>query len=258
MLKLNKIRQKEDDSMPDLYGGNRHSNPHILKRAACLALVFLIIIVLIFLIRLLPTKASKYSDPTKMRIEEEMAANQIVFSSGSSKRTVVDFQEPIVTAHGKETKLIVHRADVKEKISIADEGLGGWKWTSAYQDIVFKGHAEYTVDLSRLTEKDFMVNNETKELTVRIPYAVLSLINIPDDEMEFHETKSGWLHANNIKLTPEENSQIRLKAEQLMKAKLIDDNIIAAANDDAKIVVGNLLSATVNAIDPEFTIIIVQ
>lgn len=40
--------------------------------------------------------------------------------------------------------------------------------------------------------------------------------------------------------------------------KLIDENIIAIANENAKIVVTDLLSATVQSIDPEFTVVVVQ
>ena len=43
-----------------------------------------------------------------------------------------------------------------------------------------------------------------------------------------------------------------------MKAKLIDENIIAVANANAKTVVADLLSATVQSIDPEFTVVVVQ
>ena len=43
-----------------------------------------------------------------------------------------------------------------------------------------------------------------------------------------------------------------------MKAKLIDENIIADANENAKTVVADLLSVTVQSIDPEFTVVVVQ
>ena len=43
-----------------------------------------------------------------------------------------------------------------------------------------------------------------------------------------------------------------------MKAKLIDENIIAIANESAKQVVAELLTATVHSIDPEFTVVVVQ
>ena len=49
-----------------------------------------------------------------------------------------------------------------------------------------------------------------------------------------------------------------IQVSDKMKAKLIDDNIIAAANENAKTVVAELLSATVHAIDPEFSVVIVQ
>ena len=43
-----------------------------------------------------------------------------------------------------------------------------------------------------------------------------------------------------------------------MKARLIDENIIAVANESAKQVVAELLTATVQSIDPEFTVVVVQ
>ena len=49
-----------------------------------------------------------------------------------------------------------------------------------------------------------------------------------------------------------------IQVSNKMKAKLIDENIIAAANRDAKLVVAALLSTTVQAVDPEFTVVVVQ
>ena len=49
-----------------------------------------------------------------------------------------------------------------------------------------------------------------------------------------------------------------IQVNDKMKAKLIDDNIIAVANESAKTVVADLLSATVQSIDPEFTVVVVQ
>ena len=46
--------------------------------------------------------------------------------------------------------------------------------------------------------------------------------------------------------------------KEKMKAQLIDKNIIAAANNNAKTVVAELLTATVHSIDPEFTVVVVQ
>lgn len=230
----------------------------VLKRLFALMLLSALIITSILVIRRFPVKKSRFSDAVAGQIAQEMEENRIVLSSKNGRRTVVDFKDPIILTHGMDSRLIVHTAHLSETISVANEGLGGWAWTSAYQDIVYEGDAQYTVDLSHLSEGDFVVNNELKTLTVRIPYAVLSPINIPADQIKFHDVKKGWAAPKDIKLTAEENTQLTIQVNDKMKAKLIDENIIAAANENAKTVVAELLSATVQSIDPEFTVVVVQ
>lgn len=227
-------------------------------RLSALLLLFALIIVSILVIRRFSGKESQFSDAVAGQIAQEMTENRIVLSAKNGRRTVVDFKDPILLAHGKDSRLIVHTAHLSETISIANEGLGGWAWTSAYQDIVFEGDAQYTVDLSHLSEADFAVNNELKTLTVRIPYAVLSPINIPADQIKFRDVVKGWAAPKDIKLTAEENAQLTIQVNDKMKAKLIDENVIAVANENAKTVVADLLSVTVQSIDPEFTVVVVQ
>jgi len=234
------------------------TKPSVLKRLSLLIALFALIFVSIFVIRLLPTEESEFVDNVAGQIEQEMADNQIVLSAKPGRRTVADFKDPIILTHQKDSRLIVHTAHLAETISIASEGLGGWEWTSAYQDIVYEGDAQYTVDLSQLSEEDFIVNNELKTLTVRIPYAVLSPINIPAEQIKFRDVKKGWAAPKDIKLTAEENAQLTIQVTTKMKAKLIDENIIDVANQNAKLVVAELLSATVHSIDPEFTVVVVQ
>ena len=228
------------------------------KRLSKLIALFALILVSILVIRCFPTKESEFVDHVASQIQQEMAENHIVLSSKGVRRTVADFQEPIILNHGKDSRLIVHTARLSETISIASEGLGGWEWTSAYQDIVYEGDAQYTVDLSQLSEGDFIVNNELKTLTVRIPYAELAPINIPADQIKFRNVVKGWAAPKDIKLTAQENAQLMIQVNNKMKAKLIDDNVIAAANKSAKTVVADLLSATVHAVDPEFSVVVVQ
>lgn len=228
------------------------------KKLLALVAVFALILVSILVIHCFPARESGYTDSVAGQILQEMEQNQIVLSAGAVRRTVAEFQEPILLTHGKESRLIVHTARLSETISIASEGLGGWEWTSAYQDIVYEGDAQYTVDLSRLSAADFAVNNELKTLTVRIPYAVLSPINIPAEQIKFRDVQSGWAAPKDIKLTAQENAQLLMQVNDKMKAKLIDDNIMAIANESAKTVVAELLTATVQSVDPEFTVVVVQ
>lgn len=229
-----------------------------LQRFLALIIVFASIIISILLIRSIPKKETEFVDGVAAQIRQEMAENHIVLSSRGVRRTVADFQEPIILTHGKDSRLIVYTAELSEIVSLSSEGWGGFKWTSTYQEAKYTGLAEYTVDLSRLSEKDFTVNNELKILTVRIPYAVLSPINILDDKTQFKDTEKGWLGPKDVELTPEQHTALMLQVKEKMKAQLIDQDIIAKANDEAKLAVTELLSATVRSVDPEFTVVVVQ
>ena len=233
------------------------SKVHPLKKLLVLILVFAVIIVSIVVIRSFPDKKSEFVDTVAGEIAQEMAENHIVLSRKGGRRTVADFKDPIILAHGKDARLIVYTAELSEVVSMADEGWGGFKWNSTYQEAKYFGQAEYTVDLSQLSEEDFIVNNEQKILTVRIPYAVLSPINILNDKTQFKDTEKGWLGPKEVKMTSEELNKIMLEIEEKMKAQLIDENIMAKANEEAKVVVAELLTATIQAVDPEFTVVVV-
>ena len=233
------------------------SKVHPLKKLLVLILVFAVIIVSIVVIRSFPDKESEFVDTVAGEIEQEMAENHIVLSRKGGRRTVADFKDPIILAHGKNARLIVYTAELSEVVSMADEGWGGFKWNSTYQEAKYFGQAEYTVDLSQLSEKDFIVNNEQKILTVRIPYAVLSPINILNDKTQFKDTEKGWLGPKEVKITSEELNKIMLEIEEKMKAQLIDENVMAKANEEAKVVVAELLTATIQAVDPEFSVVVV-
>lgn len=233
------------------------SKVHPLKKLLVLILMFAVIIVSIVVIRSFPDKESEFVDTVAGEIEQEMAENHIVLSRKGGRRTVADFKDPIILAHGKDARLIVYTAELSEVVSMADEGWGGFKWNSTYQEAKYFGQAEYTVDLSQLSEEDFIVNNEQKILSVRIPYAVLSPINILNDKTQFKDTEKGWLGPKEVKMTSEELNKIMLEIEEKMKAQLIDENIMAKANEEAKVVVAELLTATIQAVDPEFTVVVV-
>ena len=228
------------------------------KKLVALVLLFALILVSILIFRGRPQREREFVDQVADQIEQEMEDNRIILSSKGVRRTAAEFREPILLTHGKESRLIVHTARLSETISIASEGLGGWAWTSTYQDVQYTGEAQYTVDLSGLSDGDFAVNNELKTLTVRIPYAQLAPINIPAEQIKIRDVHKGWAAPGDVKLTAEENAQLLMQVNDKMKAKLIDENVIAAANESAKTVVAELLSATVRSIDPEFTVVVVQ
>ena len=111
------------------------------KKLTALVLLLTLICICIFVIRSCSVKESEYVDRIAGQIEQEMVENRFVLSKSGGRRTVVDFQEPIILAHSKESQLIVHTAHLTETITVSIEGLGGWDWTSIHQDVEYKGEA---------------------------------------------------------------------------------------------------------------------
>ena len=78
------------------------SKVHALKKLLVLILVFAVIIISIVVIRSFPEKESEFVDSVAGEIAQEMAENQIVLSKKGGRRTVADFKDPIIIAHGKD------------------------------------------------------------------------------------------------------------------------------------------------------------
>ena len=58
-------------------------------------------------------------------------------------------------------------------------------------------------------------------------------------------------------MTPEDHSKLMVEVKEKMKDQLIDENIMAKANEEAKVVVADLLTSTIQTVDPEFTVVVV-
>lgn len=236
----------------------RPVRPSWFKKVLCLVLIFAVIIAFIFIFRSAQKKDSEFHDTVAGEISREMEDNQWVINPGRTHRTSAEFGDAVMEKHGKVTQLKVYTAHLSDSVSLSSEIIAGWKVTGTYQDITFEGDAQYTVDLSGLSRADFTVNNELNQVTVRIPYAVLEPINIPADKIKFHDVEKGWLAASEIKLTPEQNAQIMVEVGNRMKAMLIDEEVMALANESAKEAVAALLTTTVKAVDPAFSVTVVQ
>ena len=146
-VKPYKDRQKEENAMTTVISRKPIFKSPIVKRASALALLFALIFLCIIIIRSIPQKDSEFVDNVAGDIEQEMAESRIVLDSRGLRHTAADFREPIILSHGKESRLIVHTVHLSETTSISDEGLWGMAWTSIYQDVVYEGDAQYTVDL---------------------------------------------------------------------------------------------------------------
>lgn len=164
-------------------------------------------------------------------------------------------KEAILGCCSQEKQLVVYTREIYDTILLKESGLFGWDIFSKTKDIVFKGTAAYTVDLSEIDENDIVID-EDGTVTLYIPHAQLLNDNIiiNSNDIIFEDTEKGALAFNDIDITPEQNAQLESSARQAMKNKLLEENDSDNADGFAKLSVLEIAEPLVSAISKDYNL----
>ena len=168
--------------------------------------------------------------------------------------TAANFQEAILGDSEKLKKLEVFQQEVSDVGTAVETGFANLKVFTKNQLITYNGTAVYTVDLSSLSENDIIFNEEEKMITIRIPHAVQEEINIPENKIQFGDTSKGLLAFGDLKMTPEQASQIQTGAREKMEAKLEEQHAKETADRFAKLVVWEMYSPIVKGVAKDYSL----
>lgn len=182
-----------------------------------------------------------------------------IFSS--SKSTTVteldnsEIKEAILGCCSQEKQLVVYTREIYDTILLKESGLFDLDIFSKTKDIVFKGTAAYTVDLSEIDENDIVID-EDGTVTLYIPHAQLLNDNIiiNSNDIIFEDTEKGALVFDDIDITPEQNAQLESSARQAMKNKLLEENDSDNADGFAKLSVLEIAEPLVSAISKDYNL----
>lgn len=169
---------------------------------------------------------------------------------------VADFADAVLGDSEKLQKIEVYSQEVIDAATITNAGLGKFKVFSKTKLITFHGTATYTVDLSKLSKKDFALDESTHQVTITIPRTKREDINIPSDKIEFGDTEKGVLAFGDVKMTPEEQSDVQTEARNRMIERLKEDNVRATADEFAKKVVWEMYQPIIASVSPGYTLVV--
>lgn len=180
--------------------------------------------------------------------------DMVVEDNGILGYTAADFEEAILGDSSKLKKLEVFQQEVSDVVTATDTGFMNWGVFTKTKLITYNGSVVYTVDLSSLKKADIVFDEEEKIITLRIPYARQEEINIPEDQIQFGDTKGGLLAFGELKLTPEQSAQIQSGARTKMQEKLDADNVIETANRFAKLAVWEMYSPIIKGVAKDYSL----
>ena len=133
-----------------------------------------------------------------------------------------DFEEPILGESTRQRQLIVEEQEVYVNTTITDTGLFNLGVFNKQQALTIHGTGQYTIDLTRLSRRDISLNEQTYELTIRIPHAELHDTIFDPAQTEIGDTKNGWLAFGSIKLDAEQQKAFEVSAVEQLQTKLDD------------------------------------
>lgn len=170
--------------------------------------------------------------------------------------TVADFEEVILGESTRQRMLIVQEQDVYVNTTITDTGLFNWGVFNKQQLLTIHGTGQYTIDLSQVTAADISLNEETYELTIRIPHAQLHQVVFDPAKTEIGDPQNGWLAFGKIKLTLDQTLSFESTAVEELTAKLDEEARYIMADRFAKLSASEVYQPIIKGVSPAYKVII--
>ena len=167
-----------------------------------------------------------------------------------------DFEEPILGEATRQRQLIAEEQEVYVNTTITDTGLFNLGVFNKQQALTIHGTGQYTIDLTRLSRSDISLNEQTYELTIRIPHAELHDTIFDPAQTEIGDTKNGWLAFGSIKLDAEQQKAFEVSAVEQLQTKLEEPDRFTEADRFARLAAYELYQPIVRAVSPIYQVII--
>jgi len=170
--------------------------------------------------------------------------------------TVVDFQKPILGEATRQRLLIVEEQAVYVNADFTDTGFLNWDVFNKQQTLTIHGIGQYTIDLTQVAADDISLNEDTYELTIRIPHAVLHKTIFDPDGTKVGDTQRGWLAFGEIKQTAEQQKKFEVSAKKKLESKLSEEACLKEADRFAKLSAYETYQPIVKTISPAYKVVI--
>ena len=169
---------------------------------------------------------------------------------------VADFEEPILGEATRQRLLIVEEQEVYVNTTITDTGLFNWGVFNKEQPLTIHGTGQYTIDLTQITSRDIILDEDTHELTIYIPHAELHQTTFDPSKTEVGDPQNGWLAFGSIKLDAEKQKAFEVEANEKLEARLSETERLEEADRFAKLAAYETYQPIVKAISPAYKVVI--
>ena len=182
----------------------------------------------------------------KMKAAYEESIQELKDEIRSPYEVSVDFGDVILGESAQQKELIVMKQDAEVPATIKKSGFLDFQAFEKSQVVIYHGHAQYTVDLSEITEDDVIIDDDANTITIMIPKPSLEVIYEPEHTQIYDESR-GLLAFGDIEFTAEETKNNEMKAKILLyDAFTADAYATEQANKYAMLTVQEIYQPLIN------------
>ena len=171
--------------------------------------------------------------------------------------TTFSFEDAVLGEASEHQELIVMEQPVSLTTTIEKAGLGNLAVFQKTKTVTYEGTGVYTVDLKGLSAESVSVDEEKREVTIKVPHATLQYVTPDYDKVTFADTEKGLLAFGDLKLTLEQQNRIEKAVEDAMRGYLGSDEVLAEADKFAEMKCWDTFQPVITAVSPAFTLTIV-
>ena len=129
----------------------------------------------------------------------------------------IDYKEIIAEGLQQESQLII----CSNKMTIPMSFEQSHWYGSAKKDIEFSAIGKWTIDFSKITSDNIVMNENSKSITIFLSKPIKS-VELLEDETKFEKTENSWFCFGDIKYTSEEYETIKYNIKCEVLSKMID------------------------------------
>lgn len=149
-------------------------------------------------------------------------------------------KETLINEIHQKQELITMETQMSEKVTL-DDSWGNLSIFKKVQNINYYGTGTYIVDLSTLNPENIQIDNNKKEVTVKVSLPVIKSVNINEEKTEYQTPDNGFLRFGEIKLTTEESQMMLKNVKDKMLKKMSEQDYVAQASKASEATLINIV-----------------
>ena len=199
------------------------------------------------------------SSDSKAAFNDNQAIDQSNVLVLDDSKTRVSFSDVVLSPQGETRELIVSTQTATESVLLEDRVIQQLDIDilKKHQTVSYTTTGYFVVNLESITEDDIIVDDEKKNVTIKIEHARLKDIVIDPEQVMFGDVQESFFNRGAMSMTVEDYNQIEQELKSKLETAFNSGDNLQKADDNALKMVKEVYEPVIKAVDHRYELTIV-